>query len=213
MSPRARAILLVVSGGGLTVLALFSLYRGDDQYVQSFGQLLFGLGFILYAREISRGVGHWSRLVVLVISLTGVGFALQMIDLTSDVSSRLREVNLPLLPDVEVSVVSTATLNKLGGREPPPGHVYLLVTARVESTWAARGTEMNPSYFSLVAHDRVYDTATITYGLNDHCDFDQVVPVNGTVSCPIVFEVPTSVRSGTLQFDAVYYFDSTRVTL
>lgn len=107
---------------------------------------------------------------------------------------------------IPVAVRPTATLEVLGVGIAPgpeyctarPGFVLLQVTFAYTSHDGASGLDLNPYQFVLEAGGAIYDPTGCGYGLSDYCDGAIGVPIDGSASCSLVFQVPASVTEAAL---------------
>ena len=114
----------------------------------------------------------------------------------------LEKAHLPLVPDVRLSVVSAQTSQTFATSQASSGRAYLSVTVHVRSVWNAWGIKTSPYNFELIAGEVLDTDWRFRPG-----ECGATVPINGSVTCTLIFEVPDSLNAGTLRFDTFEYAD------
>lgn len=179
---------------------------GDTLYAS--GWLILGLGFAVCALLIAKGEMVFRTLRAIPYTLMFLGVALLWIKLASTTPA-LSRLDIPFVPDVDLSVVSASTSPVVGGETASPSHTFLLTTVSVKSEWGARGVELSPLHFRFLANDKSYRYEFSMYELPTHCNDDMIVPTNGLLSCSLAFEIPSATTSGTLEFNDYDHLDRT----
>jgi len=92
--------------------------------------------------------------------------------------------------------------NEYGATFPDPGKVFLEVNVTIRNNGYSASFNTNPYYFNLVADNIKYSYDVATFSLNKWDTVD--VLNNGTYNGILVFQVPQSVTSSTLGYEAFY---------
>ncbi|HEX7021304.1 MAG TPA: hypothetical protein VF171_00505 [Trueperaceae bacterium] len=129
------------------------------------------------------------------------GFVLFVLGVTLSVADvgLIKDREWPLLADVRLGAPFAATTDVVGTNTARAGYSYLVVRATVESRNFARGVRAASGY-SLRADGRTYEPARASWEFEGHCGSPGIVPLGGSVSCPLVFEIPDSVHTAVLRF-------------
>lgn len=93
------------------------------------------------------------------------------------------------------------------------GFALLQVTFAYTSHDGATGLDLSPYQFLLEAGGAIYDPDGCSYSLPDYCDGAIGVPVDGSASCSLLFEVPAAVTAAELRALNVRYPASAAFTL
>lgn len=121
-----------------------------------------------------------------------------------------RTLHTPLVPDVRLNVVKVETLASFEEYEQLPNYVFLILDVEVQSVWGAWGVEPSPTSFELIPKEKLYVEGRY-WNFPGVCDYQAVVPINGTTTCKLAFQVPKSLNQGTLRFDDREYFDEVEI--
>ena len=141
----------------------------------------------------------WTMFIVVIVPYLLTGFL-----------SPLSTANIPLVPDVRLSIVSAQTSPTFGTSEASSGRTYLTVTVKVRSVWNAWGMEVSTRHLEFIAED-TFDPVRGFRDIPGFCGAATPVPINGSVICNLIFEIPASLSSGTLRFDDFEYVDEVEV--
>ena len=203
----------LVSGWFLFMWIIDALDVRSGGYLRALGFSLIVLGMTLDAllttwcsKEISP---KHSKLVATPVWL---GLVLFTITILMPITPGFRDVSIPFVPDVELSVISAERRGSSGEMTPKPGYIFLNLVVKVESRWWARKVELD--YYDFRFAGKGYAVSPdypSSYHFADYCTDDVAVPTNGAASCRLLFEIPETIEGGRLRFYDINYYDSVKV--
>jgi hypothetical protein len=101
-------------------------------------------------------------------------------------------------PSATLDIIAAGAVEPSGYCGARPGFEVVQVTFAYASHDGASGLDLTPSQFVLQAAGAIYDPLYCGYSVADPCDGAIGVPVNGSASCTLMFQVPTSVSEAAL---------------
>ena len=180
-------------------------YFEDGTFVYGISSVILWASFLVYytyAFITGRDTVAKPVAFIWALSLAVMFFALAVPNVPG-----LRSAKLPF-PDVRLSASATQ-VPTVNDYEPAAGHTFILIEATVRGVYGYRGGAVDDYQFDLKAQGKRYSD-TYVGRLPDLCD-DTPLPVGGSATCKLVFELPDTLQEAELIYNSLAGYDRTSV--
>ncbi len=195
--------------GGVSLYLLWAAFEIKSEVLlfQSLFLLLFTLSVVVPQRVQIGNLNLQNRVTK---ALNWAVFIVVVPHLLVSYVPVLDKAHLPLVPDARLSVISARASPTFGTSQASSGRTYLTVTVQVRSVWNAWGMEASTRHLEFIAEE-TFDPVRGFRDIPGFCGAATPVPINDSVTCSLVFEIPTALSAGTLRFDDFEYVDEVEI--